>query len=95
MQRMGSNGRPLRQNTSSAFGKPPQRSNGSDGAVNDIHYRRFQNQVMDNNMMYDEGMDFGFEGPMDFGMGYGGGGMMGPQFGGYGQWSRNAMGRRQ
>ena len=95
LQRMGSNGRPLRQNTSSAFGKPPQRSNGSNGAVNDIHYRRFQNQVMDNNMMYNEGMDFGFEGPMDFGMGYGGGGMMGPQFGGYGQWSSNAMGRRQ
>ena len=37
---------------------------------------------MDNNMMYDEGMDFGLEGQMDLGMVYGRGEMMGPQFGG-------------
>jgi len=96
-QRMGSNGRPLRQNTASAFGKPPQRENGMSSGVNPILYRRFQNQVMGNNMMFFEGtdMDFRYGGPMDFGMGYGGE-MMGPQMGGYGgPWNRNGMDRRQ
>lgn len=99
-QRMASNGRQLRRNTASAFGKPPPRnSGGSNGSVSDLHYLRFQNQIMQTNMMYGGGggMNYGFQGPMDYGMGYGGyggPGMMGPQQNGYGQWGNYAMGRR-
>mmetsp|Transcript_55078 Transcript_55078/g.159489 ORF Transcript_55078/g.159489 Transcript_55078/m.159489 type:complete len:792 (-) Transcript_55078:24-2399(-) len=70
----GSNGRRIRRATPSPFGKVPQNTNqrtGFSDSVNNIHYRRFERQMMGDGMMFDGpggmgefGGRFGYNGPM-------------------------------